>query len=176
MTREETGKILAVIASIYPNFKPENKSQTVDAWCWALDGYTYKDISTALKAYITTSAGAFPPSASQLIALTRKSEEITALTEAQAWAMVKKAISNGNYGSEEEFAKLPPTVQKAVGGASMIREWAGTDSSEVNTVIMSNFQRAFRTIQQREQEMNALPAELKTMLGLNEKIGIEGRE
>lgn len=164
MTREETCKILAIIASTYPNFKPENKKQTVDAWEWALEEYDYKSISLALKAYITTSDGAFAPSVSQLIAMTRKTKELTTLSEGEAWAMVRVAVRNGLYGAEEEFSKLPKEVQKAVGSASMIRQWAMADSSDLDTVIGSNFMRSYKTIVKREQEKEALPAEIRTLI------------
>lgn len=166
MSREDTAKILSVISMTYPNFKVENKTQTLDAWTWALEEYSYEQIQLALKMYINTSGSAFAPSVAELIQMTKKPAELQELSEAEAWAMVKKAISNGNYHAEEEFEKLPEIVKKAVGGASMIRQWAVTDSNEVNTVIMSNFQRAYKVICKREQEKATLPAEIRNRLGM----------
>jgi hypothetical protein len=65
---------------------------------------------------------------------------------------------------------LPPAVQQAVGGAKMLREWAMTDSDEVNTVIMSNFQRSYRIAADRERFTEKVPLTVATMLA---QIGVK---
>ena len=52
MTREETVKIIRIMVDSYPNYKPNNISETVDVWNMMLSEYTYEQISVALKAYI----------------------------------------------------------------------------------------------------------------------------
>lgn len=52
MTREETKKIIMVMAASYPNYKPLDISMTVDAWQMMLEEYSYNEIALALKAYI----------------------------------------------------------------------------------------------------------------------------
>ena len=86
------------------------------------------------------------------------------ITDSQAWAMVRKALENGNYHSAEEFEKLPELVKKAVGSADQLRIWAGdTDYNE--SVISSNFKRAYRTIVERAETEARLPIELRNRLG-----------
>ena len=154
MTREETQKLLLSIIAIYPNFKiePENMTFTINAWHTMLEEYPYNAVQMSLQMYVKSNNSAFAPSVSQIIDGIYKPMEAETLTEGSAWALVKKAIQDGNYHAEERFNELPDIVQKAVGSANMIRVWAQTDSDEVNSVIMSNFQRNYRTVVHRDNE------------------------
>jgi len=152
MSREEIQDLLISIQSLYPNWKPENKTATVNAWHWALEEYPAQAVKAALQIYVKTNNTGFAPSVSQIINGIYKPMEKDTLSEGEAWSLVKRAIQDGNYHSEERFNELPEIVQKAIGSHNMIKQWAATDSDEVNTVIMSNFQRSYRIIVQREQE------------------------
>ena len=161
MTRDETKQILMILETSYANFHVENKTQTVDVWHMLLKDFTYKDIQLALVTYIQTSGSAFAPSVAELIAMTRKPVELAQMDEVTAWTQVRKAIKRGLYYSEEEFNKLSPEVQKAVGAPAQIREWAQLPSDEIETVIQSNFRRRFDTMQKRDLEIQALPTEVR---------------
>lgn len=160
MTREQTVDFIHSIVSLYPNWKPDNLTETVNAWCWALSDYTAEQVKGALTIYMKTSNTGFAPSASQIISCINKPKDNEYLPEGEAWAMVKRAIQDGNYHSAERFEELPPLVQKAVGGANMIRQWAMSDTDDVNTVIASNFQRNYRTLVQRQQFDDKVPPAL----------------
>lgn len=164
MNRDETKKILMIISATYPNFKIGDKTQAIDAWNFMLSDYSYNDIAVALKTYIATSGSAFAPSVSELIAMTRKPAELTAIDEVTAWGQVRAAIRKGLYYSREEFEKLDPDVQRAVGTPDQLREWAQLSSNEIETVIQSNFRRRFETMQKRAQEVAAMPAEVRQLL------------
>ena len=94
----------------------------------------------------------------------------------EAWSLVRKAIGNGNYGSVEEFEKLPPTIQKAVGSADMIKRWAMSDSNEVSTVIQSNFLRSYRTAVKRDEEYAKMPEDVKKLISSIPTVQIEKKE
>ena len=79
--------------------------------------------------------------------------------------MVAKACRNGLYGYKTEFEKLPETVQRAVGKAEQLRDWAEIDTDTLNTVVASNFQRSYRIMQQRAKDDAMLPPGVKTMIG-----------
>lgn len=153
MTREETKKIIAVIATSYPNYKPDDFAMTIDVWTELLTGYPYSDASNALKAYIMTDTSGFAPSIGQIIEKINARDEMEDL---KAWALVRKAIRNGNYGSEEEFANLPQDVQRAVGDKQNISAWANIPTEEIETVIQSQFLRAYRALKTRENEERKL--------------------
>ena len=86
------------------------------------------------------------------------------LDELAAWALVSKACRNGLYGYREEFAKLPPDVQAAVGAPEQLRAWAMMDTEAVESVIASNFQRNYRTTKARQKELDKLPADVRKMI------------
>lgn len=164
MTREETVKIIRIICGSYPNFKPSDLSETVDIWNMMLDEYTYNQIAGALKSYILANSTGFAPSIGQLIAKVKTIEEPAQLNESEAWGLVSKAIRNGYYGAVEEFSKLPPLVQKAVGTPDNLRNWSQTNLESVETVIQSNFLRSYRAEAQRAAEMSKMPSDIKTMI------------
>ena len=88
--------------------------------------------------------------------------------------MVSKACSNGIYGYREEFAKLPPEVQRAVGAPEQLREWAMMDSDTVQSVVASNFQRNYRASQTRAREQAKLPPNVLQMIaGVSERMMLE---
>lgn len=164
MTREETVKIIRIICGSFPNFKPSDLSETVDIWNMMLDEYTYNQIAGALKSYILADSTGFAPSIGQLIAKVKTIEEPAQLNESEAWGLVSKAIRNGYYGAVEEFSKLPPLVQKAVGTPDNLRNWSQTNLESVETVIQSNFLRAYRAEAQRAAEISKMPSDIKTMI------------
>lgn len=174
MTREQTVDLVRSIVSIYPNWKPENLTDTVNAWHWALEEYPASGIKAALQVYIKTNTTGFAPSVSQLIAAMYKPAENKQLTEGDAWNLVKRALQDSTYHAVDRFLELPETVQKAVGSANMLQQWAMSDSNEVNTVIMSNFQRTYRAVVERESFANKIPPQL--MNELAEKTGFIGIE
>lgn len=164
MTREETVKIIRIICGSFPNFKPSDLSETVDIWNMMLEEYTYNQIAGALKSYILADSTGFAPSIGQLIAKVKTIEEPAQLNESEAWGLVSKAIRNGYYGAVEEFSKLPPLVQKAVGIPDNIRNWSQTNLESVETVIQSNFLRAYRVEAQRAAEISKMSSDVKTMI------------
>ena len=163
MSREEAKKIIMVIVSVYPNWKPNDLNMTVDSWHFMLSDYSYQQISVALKTYISTSGSAFAPSVSELIGILDKPNELNVLTDAEAWAMVRHILTNSIYNSVENFNSLPDTVQKAVGSAEQLRLWAMTDEETVDTVIASNFKRSYRTQTEKEKQLRLMPPEMKAL-------------
>lgn len=176
MTEKEAGKLLFTIEAMFPSFHPENPEATKKAWLWALKDYPADAIMGALEIYVKTNTTGFAPSVSQLINSMYTPKKNEQLSEGEAWSLVKKAIQDGNYHAEERFNELPPLVQRAVGSPNMIHQWAGTDSDEVNTVIMSNFQRTYRTVSDREMYQSKVPEVLSnTVKALTEKCSFENR-
>ena len=146
------------------DFKPSDLSETVDIWNMMLDEYTYSQIAGALKSYILADSTGFAPSIGQLIAKVKTIEESAQLNESEAWGLVSKAIRNGYYGAVEEFSKLPPLVQKAVGSPDNLRNWSQTNLESVETVIQSNFLRSYRAEAQRAAEISKMPSDIKAMI------------
>ena len=93
-----------------------------------------------------------------------KPSELEHPTEGDAWRLVKKALSDSGYNAKERFDELPEEVQKAVGGPEMLRQWAMLDSDEVNTVIMSNFQRTYKAVLSQMDYAERVPAALSDVV------------
>ena len=152
--------LMGVMKTAYPRFYSNMGSQeledTVALWSEMLKDIEPQTLTMAVKALIATNP--FPPTIAEIrnkvLAITGGGSQ---LSEMEAWALVKKACQNGIYGSVKEFGKLPPMVQKAVGSANMIREWAQMDVQQLDTVVQSNFMRSYKTVSIREQEFAQLP-------------------
>jgi len=166
MTREETKELLMMIRAIYPNFnvRPSEMTPTINAWHLMLEEYSPEDVKSALKIYVKTNDTGFAPSVSQLIGSMYKPMENEQLSEGEAWQLVKNAIQGANYHAEENYQKLPEIIQQAVGGPSMLRQWGMTDSDEVNTVIMSNFQRTYRDLLSKQKFTVKVPTTITDKL------------
>lgn len=174
MTRDEAKRIVMIIKTAYPNYRPDDLTAAVNAWATILKDYDYNDVVTGLTAYITTDTTGFPPSMGQVIAKIHVVDEYTGLNEMEAWALVSKALRNGYYGAEKEFSALPPLVQKAVGTPDNLRNWATSDVESVENVIQSNFMRTYRTVIKRENEYKRLPENVRIAIKDAGKILLEG--
>lgn len=164
MTRDETVKIIRIMCDCYPNYKPSNLSETVDVWNMMLEGYSYSQISMALKTYVHSDTNGFAPSIGQLINKLHEVQAPQELNEMEAWLLVGKALRNGTYGAVEEFNKLPPLVQKAVGSPDNLRNWAQTNSESIENVVQSNFMRTYRIVVNRAKEYQKMPKDIQTLI------------
>ena len=147
----------------YPNYKPNDISETVDVWYMMLSDYDYNLVAMALKAYILSDTSGFAPSIGQLVGKIQTLTKPQELNEMEAWALVCDALKNCGYNYAEEYAKLPPLVQKAVGLPSQLREWSLTENLNKD-VIGSNFMRCYRIEVERQNEISKMPQNVRQML------------
>lgn len=160
MTRDETVNIIRVMVDSYPNYKPNNLSETVDVWHMMLSDYDYKLVSMALKSYILSDTSGFAPAIGQLVAKMHAITQPQELNEMEAWSLVSKAIRNSAYNAADEYARLPPVVQKAVGLPNQLMQWA-IDDNYNESVVSSNFMRCYRIELAREKELSMLPEDAR---------------
>ena len=170
MKLEETIKIIKIVKSSYPRFydkvNAEDFNDMIDTWNLMLEEYDYPNVQAGLISFIKTDTSGFPPSVGQIVAMMPSVRNDTQATIAplEAWALVAKAIGNSNYHSEEEFEKLPPLIQKAVGNPATLREWAAMDSNTVHSVEQSNFLRTYEALMKRAKDDIKLPPEFRLRL------------
>lgn len=164
MTRDETVEIIRIMCDCYPNYKPNNLSETVDVWQMMLDEYSYNQVSIALKAYVTSDTSGFAPSVGEIVAKIQLVSQPQELDGMAAWGLVSKALRNGTYGAVEEFNKLPPLVRQAVGMPDNLKNWATSDYQTIETVIQSNFLRTYETVVKRANEINRMPDNIKSLI------------
>ena len=172
MKREETVKVIRIICDCYPNYKPNNLSETVDVWNMMLSDYTYEQISLALKAYILTDTNGFAPSIGQLVDRVNTFSQPQELNELEAWSLVYKAIRNSAYNSEYEFSMLPEVVRKAVGTPNQLRTWA-MDENFNEQVVSSHFIRCYRSEVAKDRDFRKMPANIQSLISNNSKAQID---
>jgi hypothetical protein len=164
VTVQEAGKIMDVLRTAYPAFyakqSDEERKTATKLWATMFNDWPLRVVGGAVKAFIATDTRGYPPNIGVIMAKCREITEPEGMDEAQAWALVKKALRNGIYGSREEFAKLPPEVQRVVHDPAQLKAWA-MDEDFNEGVESSNFKRAFRTMQEREREFMALPSDVQ---------------
>lgn len=168
MTQEETRAILTILRINYPqSFKGWTKEQGeafLSLWSEAFKDDKTELVSAAVKSIIYGDTREFAPNIGQvkdkIIQLTN-----TTINDAdKAWALIHKALRDSIYNAEREFGKLPPEVQAGVGSASQLREWAKMDASTLESVIGSNFKKAYRSRIQEKREFEKLPETVKVMI------------
>ena len=173
MTREETKRILMVVQAAYPNFSPSDKTVTVDTWHKFLEEYPYEQVDAAIGTYIRSDTSGFAPGIGMVIEKLQTLFRPGNLNEIAAWGMVLMAIRNSGYHAEEEFARLPAVVQKSVGSAGQLREWALADDVDGTwlNVTQSNFMRTYRAEVAREKELRKLSPEIQQLIKAAEPVG-----
>lgn len=162
-TDKETRKIIAVLMVAYPNYKPINIDFTVSVWTDVLSDYSYSEVDMAIKAYISTDTSGFAPAIGQVIDKIKSITTPRQMTDAEAWSLVRKAISDSSYNATDRFNELPVTCQRAVGSPAQLRMWA-LDASYNENVVSSNFMRCYRTEVARQNELSRMPSEVRQII------------
>lgn len=163
MTEKEVRQLLAMTQAVYPNYNPLSREAAVNAWLMCLSEYDNNVVMAAFKAYMTTNTSGFAPVPGQLIEILQTLTQPSELNELEAWSLVRKALKNCGYNSEQEFAKLPTVVQKTVGTPQQLKIWA-CDSEFNENVVSSNFIKTYRTEVKRATELNKMPSDVKKLI------------
>ena len=149
MTKQEFTTLVRGMKAAYsdPKFLPDEYAVTV--WYGMLKDIPYKDASKAITDIMRTSP--YPPTIADITQKVYQANAREEMSGPEAWSYVRKAIQNSNYNSEQEFAKLPRSVQKAIGTSDNLKELAAMDAQTVESVEQSHFIRAYRTVLDRER-------------------------
>ncbi len=167
ITMQEMALLLCTLREYYPNMRfsttPENQ---VRAWHAMLSEFDRETVEKALLHFVRHDEKGYPPTAGQIYHQIRDVQTSQEELPASAWAKVTKALKNGYYGSKEEFDKLPPLVQQAVGSPLQLKEWSQLETSQVQTVVFSHFLRAYTAAFNRRATANAALPEGESRLRL----------
>lgn len=177
MTRDETLAIMTVLKTAYPSFykdmNRETALQAVALWTEMFTDDPAQIVSAAVKALIKTRKEGYPPTIGEVSAKIQELTQPKEMTELEAWSLVEMACRNGLHGAGEEYEKLPPLIQKAVGSPNQLREWAMMDADTVKSVVASNFMRSFKVYQKRERETAMLPESVRELItGVTERLAL----
>lgn len=174
ITKEEFKVLIKAMKAVYaqPTFIPDDDAAKV--WYNLLMDIPYNVLQSAIQKHIMISP--YPPTIADIRTAAssfRAKAYDEQLTEMEAWSMVSRAIGRSGYYSEEEFAKLPHLVQKAVGNAGNLKEWALTPTDAVNSVIQSHFVRNYRAAVQRAKDDAKLSPVLLQRIEEYQRLGSE---
>ena len=166
MTTTETAKILTILKAAYPNFYKDmtraDANLIVELWTEMFADEPYQLVAVATKALIASSSNPFPPVIGEIKEQIQKlSTPKGELSEQEAWNIVFSKLSNCIYNSQTQFETLPPVIRQVVGSPSQLREWAMMDSSQVQTVVASNFMRSYKARAASYREYMKLPSDVR---------------
>lgn len=168
MTYDEVITILDICQMEWPQsftkLNTEDFKERAQLWAAMFADDDARLVGAALKTIIAAGDREFAPGVGQIKEQMRKLVANGEKTEAEAWARILKAIRNSAYDSTRQFERLPPILQKIVGSPSQLREWGMMDSETLHSVVASNVQRAYRTMQQRENEAKKIPSDVKAII------------
>lgn len=164
MTLQETGQIMDILTTAYPRAftgpGAQDPKKTLTLWATMFAAYPLPVVAGAVKALIATDEKGYLPHIGAVMKRVRQLTEPEAMTEQEAWALVKKAIARSGYNSREEFDKLPADIQSVLHDPGTLKAWA-IDEDFNEGVVSSNFMRSYRAKAQSIREWNALPEDVK---------------
>lgn len=176
MNAQETKKVLAILQTAYPHFykgyDAEQLQLAVKLWAAMFADDDYKSVSAAVSALIVSRTEGFPPTIGQVKAKLYEVTNTGEMTEAEAWALVRKAIGNSAYHAAEEYARLPEMVQDCV-TPEQLRAWA-IDEDFNEGVMMSHFVRSYRQRAEQRKMLTLMPASAKNALEAHRQKLLEG--
>lgn len=169
MNKKDAAQIISIFQTNYPDSFRDKTDElliaTINLWATMFADDDANKVTAAVMAHIASDDNRFMPPVGVIKKMLYKVDNPNQMTESEAFAMIRKAVANSNYGAKEEFAKLPPVLQTLVGSPNQLRDWAAMDSDDFNSVVASNLQRGYRTMQARQQETAVLPSGVRNMIG-----------
>lgn len=159
MCKEEFMNIAAIMKAVYtfPGFLPDDKAITI--WFGLLKDMDYKEALQNLQYFMQTETRQPTPADIRRNPVAKEQS----CSEGEAWTMVYKALCNSNYHALEEFDRLPPMVQRAVGSPDQLRIWAA-DPEFNEGVAASNFKRSYRACLDHDIQRQMISPGLNTAL------------
>lgn len=177
MDKSEATKILSILRIAYPSFyrgmSGKDTDDTVVLWATLFRDDTFELVSAAVKTFIVSDEKGFPPHIGAIKAAIAKLTQPDALTEAEAWNIVRGKMSC--YATHSDFLDLPPVIQRAVGSASQLCQWAMLDMESL-PVIMSNFMRSYKTAVKEQRERGRIPKDVLALIASNRLAMLPGKD
>lgn len=174
MEKKDIAKILSTIRIAYPssfrNLTDIDTDIMMELWFRQFCDYDYAEVMAAVDSIIASDTSDFAPNVGkikEMIQKIRRRANGSDMTELEAWHMVLKAIRKGDWYAKEEFEKFPKDIQKIVGSPRQIVEWGMMESEQVNSVVASNFQRAYRARVASTNEYESLPGNVKAIIKIS---------
>lgn len=164
MNEAETALVLAHIKGAYPShFRQMTKQEAlgiVKTWQRSFTDDDGNMVLNAVDLYIQRDLKGMPPSIGQVRGALNELMSGDNTDDGAAWAMVYRAICNSAWHSNEEFAKLPPILQRVVGSPRQLQDWGQMEASTISSVVMSNVLKQYRASVDAENRSRSASAML----------------
>lgn len=154
MTREEFSLLVKGMKAVYADPKFIADKDAFDVWYALLSDLDYEVANQATLRLMKTSNRIPTPADIRSVAYDMATADMP--TDAEAWAIVSKALRNATYHAEEEFEKLPDLIKRAVGSAEALRAM-GTSEGYNESVESSNFKKTYRVLVDRAKRNETMP-------------------
>ena len=168
MKKSETVDCITYLSAAYPGaYKrfTEQKFETLIAvWYNTFSEYPVEMVMVGIQGYISTDTSGFPPSPGQVMKIIHNLTRQQEMTSMEAWSLVKKAVNSARDKYEEVFDNLPPLIKKVIGGHHQLMSWGNVREEEFETVIQSNFMRAYEAEKKRQNQIEMIPERIRKLM------------
>lgn len=168
MKKSEVANCLIYLDAAYPNayrrFDRERMEILIAVWFNTFSEYPAELVMAGIQGYISSDTSGFPPSPGQVMKVIQNITRQRDMTGMEAWSLVKKAVNSARDKYEEVFNDLPPLIQKVIGGHHQLLTWGNVREEEFETVIQSNFMRAYEAEKQRQSQIEMIPERIRKMM------------
>ena len=173
MNKIETALIMALLQVAFPAFyrnqSEESAAAAVNLWSEMFADEPAELVEAAVKSLIATQVESYPPTIASVKARISELREPDRMTAQEAWIWAKKG-AEGNC----RFEDLPELVQGVIGSPNVLKDWGQMDVSTFNSVVYSNFLRAFNAYEKREHVRKSLPASASPLIAsVADKLKLE---
>lgn len=146
----------------YAQFPDKVTKDLLTLWQSALADMPYELAQRAVAMVVCESP--YPPKISDIRAAAVKlTGAVPHMTADEGWRLVIQAARNASYHAADEFERLPPEVQAALGSASALRDLALVPESELGNE-RARWRMGWEARQERAQYVAALPAGIRAEL------------
>lgn len=176
MTKDEWLDVAKILNDVY-EFNGKAMFETPDKimyWYSCLQDLDYMAVCGAVKRLAMTNPNrpTIADIRKECVALTDVSPKIS---EAEAWNMVRIALRDSSYHSEEHFEAFPDIVKKAVVSPARLKEWGQMPSDTVGSVVRAEFRRSFESAMnstQQERQMGKIGTNIAEQIAQKLRNGL----
>lgn len=169
MTRAEFIQIILVLESMYDTLQISHNDFAVETWYGLVGHISMEEMQIIIKKHVAQEK--FKPTPNDILThYYELNQDGPQITDVEAWGLVKKAIRNSTYNSKSEFEKLPEVIQRTIGNHEILRSWALEENDNTDKVIGSQFMRSYRSKLSEVKNYEALPSDVKQLMGQATKL------
>lgn len=173
ITESQFKVLVKAMWAVYPKatFIPDEDAFKV--WYKLLCDIPYDAMANAVQAHMQTNK--FPPTIADIRKQAQRfivQDEEMYKSEGWAAGLVMKAARNSTYGAEEEFAKLPPLVQEAVGSVEALRSLGTLAPDVLASVAKGQFLASYRAVINNHSEQQRFSPYLKQQVEMIRRMAL----